>query len=82
MGSRAAGRWKSQTEVLLSPAFLLPKMLEDAGILCGLNGFLEHLSDNPALESRREASDGGRVKTEGQKLRGQPLCELELDDSK
>lgn len=81
MGAQAAGRWKSQTEALRSPAFLLPKMSEDVGILCGLNRFLEHLNDNPALESRREASNGGRVKT-GQKLQGQPLCELELDESK
>lgn len=69
-GSSAVGRWKSQVEGLLSSAFLFPEMLKDVGTL---NGFLERLKkNNSALETKKEASDRGRVKTERQELWGQP----------
>lgn len=77
--SSAVGRWKSQVEGLLSSAFLFPEMLKDVGTL---SGFLERLKKNSALETKKEASDRGRVKTERQELWGQPLCELEFGDSK
>lgn len=54
-------------------------MLKDVGT----RGFLERLKkNNSALETKKEASDRGRVKTERQELWGQPLCELEFGDSK